>query len=388
MEEKNDLEKLFIAYLLNELNAEEEAYAIKAINADPVVKKDFEDFKNLLRLVNIKQNIDAIDLLQERKRFEELWKSRQTNPSSVTEKYQLRVTGESGETKKAATFGWYLRAIAVAASIIFVIGFGWLMFYRKPAKAPSVVSKDNVAQDTQKVFTRFETNVTGQPRRFLLPDGTEVTLWDQSIVSFTAPFTGNKRDIGLRGKANFKVAKDKTKPFTVYSDGISTTALGTEFSVTSFAKENIITVRLKEGKVVVKSLDSLKENLIAPFYLLPGQELVYNKQKATAIVRKFKIDFAKDTYVARENLIDDDPSMPKNNGGTWFMFNNQSLPQIFDQLELIYNVEIVYNRKETEKLYFIGKFDKKDSLEYILKSIVTLNNLTLSKQKNKYIIHK
>src|SRR5258705_9749729 len=107
MEEKNDLEKLFIAYLLNELNAEDEAYAIKAINADPVVKKDFEDFKNLLRLVNIKQNIDAIDLLQERKRFEELWKSRHTNPLSVTEKDQLRVAGAPGETKKAATLGWY-----------------------------------------------------------------------------------------------------------------------------------------------------------------------------------------------------------------------------------------------------------------------------------------
>jgi len=386
MEEKNDFEKLFISYLLNELNAEDEAYVIKAINADPVVKKDFEDFKNLLRLVHIKQNIDAIDLLQERTRLEELWKSRQRN-QPVTEINQLRVTGETGETKKPVTFGWYVRAIAAAASIILVIGFGWLMVYHKPVKAPSLVSKDNVAQDTEKVFTRFETNVSGQPRRFLLPDGTEVTLWDQSIVSFTTPFAGNKRDISLKGKASFKVAKDKTKPFTVYSDGISTTALGTEFSVTSFAKENIITVRLKEGKVVVKSPDSLKENFITPFYLLPGQELVYNKQRSIAIVRKFKIDPAKDRYVAMEKLTDD-PSLPKNNGGTWFMFNNQSLPQIFDQLELIYNVEIVYNRKDVDKLYFIGKFDKKDSLDYILRSIVTLNNLTLSKKESKYIIHK
>ncbi|HTE11698.1 MAG TPA: FecR family protein [Chitinophagaceae bacterium] len=383
MEEKNDFEKLFISYLLNELNAEDEAYVIKAINADPVVKKDFEDFKNLLRLVHIKQNIDAIDLLQERTRLEELWKSRQRN-QPVTEINQLSVTGE---TKKPVTFGWYVRAIAAAASIILVLGFGWLMVYHKPVKAPSLVSKDNVAQDTEKVFTRFETNVSGQPRRFLLPDGTEVTLFDQSIVSFTTPFAGNKRDISLKGKASFKVAKDKTKPFTVYSDGISTTALGTEFSVTSFAKENIITVRLKEGKVVVKSPDSLKENFRIPFYLLPGQELVYNKQRSIAIVRKFKIDPAKDRYVAMEKLTDD-PSLPKNNGGTWFMFNNQSLPQIFNQLELIYNVEIVYNRKDVEKLYFIGKFDKKDSLDYILKSIVTLNNLTLSKQKSKYIIHK
>ena len=70
------------------------------------------------------------------------------------------------------------------------------------------------------------------------------------------------------------------------------------------------------------------------------------------------------------------------------MFNNQSLPQIFDQLEKMFNVEIGYDRKDIEKLYFIGKFDKTDSVEYILGCITTINDLTLSKQGNKFLIHK
>ena len=70
------------------------------------------------------------------------------------------------------------------------------------------------------------------------------------------------------------------------------------------------------------------------------------------------------------------------------MFNNQSLPQIFDQLEQMFGVEIEYNRKDMQKLYFIGKFDKTDSLEYILKNITTSHNLTLLKQDNKFLIHK
>ena len=381
MEEKNDLENLLISYLLHELNAEEEAHVQRLIHADPDVKKDFEALENLLRLISIKQNTDAINLVQERRHLEELWNLRQQNNSPVapvvTMEKQLGMRGRK-----------YWRMAVAAASVIIVLGFGWLLLQNKTDTAPAVATGNKKIQaDSDKIGTRFETNVTGKPRRFILPDGSEVILWDQSIVSFNTVFTGNKRDISLRGKASFKVVKDKTRPFTVYSDGIATTAMGTEFSVTSFAKENIITVRLEEGKVVVKSMDSVKGNFINPLYLLPGQELVYNKQQLTAIVRKFKTDL-NDNVVAKDHIIEEDPSMPKNNGGTWFMFNNQSLSQIFDQLGLIYNVDIVYKKKDVEKMYFIGKFDKKDSLGYILQSIATINNLTLSKDKTKYIIRK
>jgi len=381
MEEKNDLENLLISYLLHELNAEEEAHVQRLIHANPDVKRDFEALENLLRLISIKQNTDAINLVQERSHLEELWNLRQQNNSPVTPVVTMeKQPGMRGRK--------YWRMAVAAASVIIVLGFGWLLLQNKTETAPAVATGSKEIQaDSDKTGTRFETNVTGKPRRFILPDGSEVILWDQSIVSFNTVFTGNKRDISLRGKASFKVVKDKTRPFTVYSDGIATTALGTEFSVTSFAKENIITVRLEEGKVVVKSMDSVKGNFINPLYLLPGQELVYNKQQLTAIVRKFKTDL-NGNVVAKDQIIEDDPSMPKNNGGTWFMFNNQSLSQIFDQLGLIYNVDIVYKKKDVEKMYFIGKFDKKDSLGYILQSIATINNLTLSKDKTKYIIRK
>ena len=389
MEEKNDLERLFIPYLLNELNAEDEAYVINAINTDPAVKKDFDDLKSLFRLMAIKQDIDNIDLIKERGHLEALWKARQQT-KALAEDNSLQFAGTVKEKRQPATLVWYIKMAAVAAAVLFVIGAGWLMLHRQKDTLPVPVAiKDKTTiRDTQSGYTRYETNVSGHPRRFALSDGTVVTLGDHSIISFTDPFAGSKRDIWLKGRAGFKVAKDKTKPFTVYSDGISTTALGTAFTVTSYEKENIISIRLEEGKVVVKSTDSIKRNFAAPYYLLPGQELVYNKQKALAVVRHFNMDMAKNKNAATEYPIDDNPSLPKNNGGTWFMFNNQSLPQIFDQLKLIYSAEIVYNRKETEKLYFIGKFDKKDSLEYILKSIAALNNLVLVKEKNRFVIHK
>jgi ferric-dicitrate binding protein FerR (iron transport regulator) len=195
-----------------------------------------------------------------------------------------------------------------------------------------------------------------------------------------------KRDISLKGKASFKVAKDKTKPFTVYSGDIATTALGTEFVVTNYERDQIITVRLLEGRVVIKSIDSAEEKLKTAFYLMPGQELLYNKRSVYAEVRKFSNDVSQFKYKGNKSA--DNPSLPESNDGSWFMFNNQSLPDILDQLKAMYAIDIVYNRSELEKLYFIGKFNKSDSVEYILRNIARANRLKLSKENNRFIIRK
>ncbi len=70
------------------------------------------------------------------------------------------------------------------------------------------------------------------------------------------------------------------------------------------------------------------------------------------------------------------------------MFNNQSLEQVFDQLKMLYNADIVYSKKDVYNLYFVGKFDKTDSLYTILNQIASLNNLKVSKKNNKFIITK
>ena len=44
-------------------------------------------------------------------------------------------------------------------------------------------------------------------------------------------FPPDKREIFLKGEAKFIVAKNKKKPFTVYTGMLATTALGTIFTV-------------------------------------------------------------------------------------------------------------------------------------------------------------
>lgn len=385
MDEKKDLDKLLVSYFLKELTTEEEAHVIITINSDPELHQYFEEFKNLFRLLDIKQSIDAINLEQERNHFEEIRIAKQiTVPTIAAQVYQIAEVEEARKSKIYKIF----RAVAVAASILFILGTGWWMFSNRDIKDASIVQNNKTKDDTQKLINRNEVNISGVTRRFLLTDGTEVTLWDQSMVTFRDSFSADRRDIELKGKAGFKVAKDKTRPFTVYSGDITTIALGTEFVVTNFEKEQHIIIRLIEGQVMVNSAENAKIKMKGPIHLLPGQELVYNKQSATSIVRNTRKNTSAGDLATEENSIHDNPSIPNSNKGSWYMFNNQSLPQVFDQLEQMFGVEIEYNRKDIQKLYFIGKFEKTDSLEYILRNIATINNLTLSKQKDKFLIHK
>src|SRR5581483_4992079 len=144
------------------------------------------------------------------------------------------------------------------------------------------------------------------------------------------------RNITLVEKALFKVAKDKTKPFMVTSGKITTTALGTMFTVTANNDNTSMVVRLYEGKVVVKALDQHDWRMKKDYFLNPGQEFVYNNQ-ALAIVRSFN-NKRTNTKKASDELFADEPIIPQNAGGSWYMFNNQSLGDVFDQLAFTFNV--------------------------------------------------
>ncbi len=195
------------------------------------------------------------------------------------------------------------------------------------------------------------------------------------------PFTGAKRDVVLHGKATFTIAKDKTRPFTVQSDDLVTTVLGTEFSVDNDGEKDDIEVQLYEGSVVVRSVNN-------EYMLQPGERLTYNRKKAIARINKWKADKNTRTQAQEEMITaNDTPSMP-NDGGTWYMFNNQPLPEVLEQLKAMYNVKIQYSRKELANMYFIGRFQKTDSLDRMLERITMANSLKMTKTGDKYVIHK
>lgn len=286
-------------------------------------------------------------------------------------------------SNKASVIRLWARRVAIAASIILVVGLAW-KFFTNHKNLPSTAVSTKKKPDSLQYMVRHEVNTTGAEKRIQLPDGSLIVLANESEITYQEPFAGS-RNIALIGKAYFKVTHDATKPFVVTSGDLTTTDLGTEFTVTAFRNSHQIIVRLYEGRVVVKALDKANKRMRRDIYLVPGQEFVYSTQ-TSAKVNWFKRLKAGPEQILKVEGTSDNPLLPKQVDAPWFMFNNQSLENVLTDLSALYDVEIVYDKKDIQNIYFTGKYNKSESLTNILKRIATLNNLTITKKDSAYII--
>jgi transmembrane sensor len=375
MQNDNQFDELLTKYLSNETNREEDLVVEEWIGSSDSNRQHFELLRQAWALTALANTAAKVDVEMEWRRFTQ---ASDEYKDAVAEEYRIPFT------EKRRTIYRTLVSVAVAASVLLAIGIGYYLLTEKDTNTKPALTEKKQTRKTPGSVTRKQRNSSATTQKITLSDGTEVLLFENSELTYEDPFTGNKRDISVEGKAEFNVTKNASSPFTVYSEDISTTALGTKFSVENTAEKDIV-VRLFEGRVVVKSIDSARKKLTRDYFLTPGQELVYNRRKATAVLKRFNRSKAEreDTFVQSEN-----PLLPEYEKGSWYMFNNQSLDQVFDQLQVMYSVSIRYSKQDVHNKYFIGKFDKTDSIEKILKEITSLNKLKLMKDNKGYTISK
>jgi len=401
MEHKQQFEHTLIRYILKQTSEKENITVLDWISADSENLLYYENLRNILSLIAVKKETESINLDFEWSRFRKSLEKADPAPivpiEANMEENEFDMPDKSGVKFRKRNM---MRAVMVAASLIVVMGLLFL-YSQLNISGNRSLSKARSSKDNASVLITRKNN-TGKPLEIKLQDGSEIILFDKAELQYKVPFTDIKRDIKvLTGEASFIVAGDVTRPFTVYSGDISTTALGTRFSIANIAGAKNIVVRLFEGKVVIKSNDSALEKLDRDFYLLPGNALVYDRFNYTATLVKFDTStlalIIQDDNNSKSGTnkndrasatTDEQPSIPKRAGGSWYMFNNQSLGRVFEQLGKMYKVEIVFNKADVSKLYFIGEFNKSDSIDAILEQITSLNNLKLFKQDQKFIISK
>lgn len=151
---------------------------------------------------------------------------------------------------------WYRYAAAVAfliltGSIIFLLNGKW-------------------GNNSQQViaWTQLHGEI-GKPKTITLADSSVVTLFPGSVIDIPSNFNQTDRKIKLSGRAFFRIAHNRKKPFYVRAKELTTKVLGTSFEVNSTETENIITLRT--GKVSVLRSDKEIARLI------PNQQIKYQQ---------------------------------------------------------------------------------------------------------------
>lgn len=267
--------------------------------------------------------------------------------------------------KNQATFR--LRLTGIAASITLAIIFTWLWMSRDEAGQ----TKDNMQQASIAAIAYTE-NKTDTIMNISLPDGSVVRLYPGSEISYYSPFINNKRDITLKGAAEFKVTGDRLRPFTVYANGIATTALGTRFKVDIEKKQ--VYVLLYEGRVVIQSATGGSNSRKA--YLNPGQQLCAAKDFDYIISEIPPVRSLAAAAKGGKPLHKDDP-LSGNTDTINMNYRNTPLSVVFDNLAERFHVHIIYNtdKAKLQQISFTGHFNANDSLENLLKVLCGMNNL-------------
>ena len=268
----------------------------------------------------------------------------------------------------------------ISAAVLFLLIAG--IRYFNPANTSR---QETVAQQET-----IHKNTGGSDQVLMLPDSTMVTLAAGSEIRYTGDYNYTQRNIYLTGKAEFSVARNKQKQFTVFCGKVATTALGTRFSVNGAAKS--ISVILFEGKVVVRKI---QDETVSNF-LSPGDKISYNIRKEIfELVRNTgNTNWASHTpskpYALPDHIeknpdpyhvpaqVAPNQSEPAGNS-SHINFQNQNLKSVLSSLAERFKVEINYPTEIASSINVFISVDTTQSIDKILLNIAAVNNLEVKK---------
>jgi transmembrane sensor len=294
------------------------------------------------------------------------WLADDKTPLNITvSERMLRFIRESYEPVKRANVRRLIARYAVAASltgILVMAGFKLFTRSTRGTVEPTVASIKSTggAQELKTVE-----NKTKQVMQIRLSDSSMATLYPNSSLRYLTVFQKDKRDLYLKGKAQFKVTRNPSRPFTVYAEGIATTVLGTQFLVTEQPNKKV-SVLLIEGMVRVWSQH--RDDSGRSVILNPGDEVAVTGGQFSNYSWAHNAGKNGNNGLAKTNATPNDGSVDAMNN---LAFKNNKLKDVFKKLEEKFGVTINDDKKArgiNEKL-FTGKFLESDSLDFIVKTI-------------------
>lgn len=180
------------------------------------------------------------------------------------------------------------------------------------------------------------TNNSSELAYVVLPDGSQITLADNSIIHYNKGWANNfNRKVELTGKAYFEITKNEGHTFVVNTSKLDVTVLGTKFTVNELSTKTQFV--LTEGKV---KLDGSAIN----------ESMIISNTGSQVIVSD------------KEILIDDivDQSLYTSWVNEKIHFNNCTVSQVIDMLYNSYNVEVEIDNPELQNKKLFGSAPSDD----------------------------
>ena len=237
--------------------------------------------------------------------------------------------------------------IAAAALILLSVGTG--LFYLADR---GIASRKTVV----------ETSENQKNLQVTLPDGSNIYLNRNTILSYQKNFGRDDRNVTLSGEAFFNIAPDTEKPFIVDAGKASVKVVGTSFNVISNNHDSAVEVYVKTGKVLLSGDTGNRNIEIEPGFV------------GTMDTR------------SSDKKVNNDPNYMSWNTGL-LIYDGQTLDIVFRDLKRVYNMDIVADDPEILKLPWTAPIINQPE-ETIIRLICNVFSLSYSKDGNVYHLSK
>lgn len=229
-----------------------------------------------------------------------------------------------------------------------------------------IYTNDGVTEENEEVAYHTITVPVGAEYRVLLADGTKVHLNADSEFRFPEVFSGENREVYLKGEGYFEVAKDSAKRFIVHALNMDATVLGTSFNIKAYPEQDDIIATLEEGRLQVDCDHDQR------FELQAGHQVVFSRVTGNAEKKSVTTMY----YTSWKD--------------GFYCFNGEVLENIMDVLAKWYGLEVFYldealkNNKFSGRLkryddflYLLDKFEETGNVEFIIKDkVITVKRKT------------
>ncbi len=240
-----------------------------------------------------------------------------------------------------------LQRIAAVALIAIVAGYWW---WSGP--------ETDQASSMMTIAT-----AAAEKKPITLPDGSEVWLNENSILTYDSLFT--ERHVNLVGEAFFDVAHVEDKKFIIISGETATTVLGTAFNVRAYPEEDRIEVTVERG--LVKFQEKGDED---------DEELLEKGTKGIFVKEEKEVK-----KITRPDL----------NATAWktlkLNLNDVPLEQFKPTLERFFNIDIEVKKPCILKQKFYGTYED-PSLDVLLETMEFSMNISIKRDGKKVTIDK
>lgn len=203
------------------------------------------------------------------------------------------------------------------------------------------------------------TTPAGERVALVLADGSKVYLTSNSYLQYPTSFTGDTREVTLKGRAYFEVQKSDI-PFIVKTSDMDVLVLGTSFDVESRESCQNSSVILVEGSVKVHTNGE-------SYLIKPDEQLKMDRSSKNTIVNS--VD-SKLLTMWKDGVL---------------VVHGQNFEELVESLSSWYGVKIINRSSVSIDERFNGRFDRED-IEAAMKAISISANIKYRVESGNLII--